>query len=213
MNAGKGELLTKSQLCRTLGINMGTLQRWIGQGCPVRSRVGGPGGRVYFNTADVLRWRELHLPPQFQKGPRARPPGEVLSLAEERLRFERVKREHAELKLARERGEWVERAEVQRVWSQILGRVRQHLLMLPHRAAPRVYDVTSIPEIEDELKEAVHEILGELADTHVEYRPGEHDEADDGDAAPAAEAEGERMGGPLPLAQPRDKRRARKMAD
>ena len=205
---GQGELLDKASLIRFVGISAQTLEYWIQQGCPVALR--GKQGKRFFNSKDVLKWRELR---DAKRTPHGGGSAEVVSLARERARMERVKREHAELKLARDRGEYVARKDVLEAWGQVLTRIRQHLLMIPHRVAPRVYDVQSIPEIEEELKEAVHEILSELADTHVEYRTGGDDQEVDEPDASAAEAEGERVGRSAPLAQPRNQRRAGEVED
>jgi phage terminase Nu1 subunit (DNA packaging protein) len=66
-------------------------------------------------------------------------------------------------------GQLIPRQRVEAVWSGILKLVRQGLLGLPSRAAPRIHDLETIPEVREVLAETVHEILSDLANVKIEY--------------------------------------------
>ena len=76
-----------------------------------------------------------------------------------------------EVAVAEER--YVPIAQVEATWSSILKLVRQGLLGLPSRTAPRIHDLETIPEIREVLAETVHEILTDLSETKVEHVPAE----------------------------------------
>ena len=58
---------------------------------------------------------------------------------------------------------------VEKAWSQVLAQLRGHLVALPDRAAPQVEDAAGLNEIREILRDAVAEILTEMAETQVNF--------------------------------------------
>lgn len=141
----------------------------------------------------------------------------------EELRLTKARREKTEaerdaqaMKNAAMRGELLPRDAVTLAGQAVMALVRARLLAIPTRAAPRLLGVGSLPAVKDILAESVHDALAELASIEfvadtaatTRFSGADSDELDDGIDA-ATETDGERMGGPEPISQPRIKRGAR----
>lgn len=117
------------------------------------------------------------------------------------------------------RGELLPRLEVVAAMQDANARVRARLLAIPPRAAPIVAAMAAPVEVQAKLTEFVHEALAELAGTEVtsdaDHEPGSGRGGPRlvAGVRPAAETDGERVGGHKPRAQQRGKRRARKVVD
>lgn len=68
---------------------------------------------------------------------------------------------------------------IETAWVKILSQVRQHIIALPDRVAPRAHDAETLEETRNLLTQDCYEILKELAETKVEF-----------DEAPALDADG-----------------------
>ena len=68
---------------------------------------------------------------------------------------------------------------IESAWTKILLQVRQHIIALPDRVAPRAHDAETLEETRGLLTDGCYEILQELADTKVEF-----------DEAPQLDADG-----------------------
>ena len=72
-------------------------------------------------------------------------------------------------------GQLVPVEQIEASWTAVLATVRQNLIALPDRVAPRAHDAQSLNETREFLKEGVHEILKELAETKIEWDPVDQD--------------------------------------
>ena len=68
---------------------------------------------------------------------------------------------------------------IESAWTKILTQVRQHIIALPDRVAPRAHDAETLEETRGLLTDGCYEILGELSETQVEF-----------DEAPQLDADG-----------------------
>jgi hypothetical protein len=80
----------------------------------------------------------------------------------------RAKREMHNAKIAeyeerRIAGELIERAQQTRLMQQVVANAKAKFLSMPAKTAPMVVGLTSIAEVEEILRVAVHEALAELA--------------------------------------------------
>jgi len=66
-------------------------------------------------------------------------------------------------------GDLIPSEQVESNWQAVLSIVRQSLISLPDRVAPRVNDAETLNETRQLLKEGVYEILEELAETKIEW--------------------------------------------
>ena len=87
----------------------------------------------------------------------------------EKTRLTRAKADLAELKERELRGELVQVEAVADFLKTVLSRVRQGVLTLPARAAPKGYDAKSIPELERILREDCEEVLLEISETKIDF--------------------------------------------
>jgi hypothetical protein len=67
------------------------------------------------------------------------------------------------LEVALRRGELIPAPEVTAAWTRIVVLMQARLLVLPVKIAPLVHEATTIPQARNTLKNAVHEILAEIA--------------------------------------------------
>jgi phage terminase Nu1 subunit (DNA packaging protein) len=128
-----------------------------------------------------------------------------------RARLVRAQAEAQEMENSRNRGEMLPRETVRSAWADMVVSFRARTLSIPKKAAPQVFGINSLPEIESILERMIVEALDELS--HADYSgSGQGDsgpEAGDGVAGEApSEADGEPVGGPEPEAVPREQRGA-----
>ena len=69
--------------------------------------------------------------------------------------------------VARLEGELISRADAVRVWSQMLGRLRERLLVVPERVAPRMCVMTDEVAIRALLKREFEDALTTLSESAV----------------------------------------------
>lgn len=108
----------------------------------------------------------------------------------------------AEVEASLLEGQVLRRPDVEAAWEQILGNLRTALLALPSRTAPLVHAARSLPEANEALTEAVHDLLEQLATVPVyavaePERPAGADRGDEeepADAGASAEVDDFAMG-------------------
>lgn len=128
-----------------------------------------------------------------------------------RARLLKAQAEAQEMENAKVRGDLLPKDPVERAVTAVLGVVRNRILAIETKLPMRVMGCNSLQEIQAIVSEMNHEALSELANFHLSRSVlgcdcGDVDE-DAAGADPAPEAEGERVGGPVPAALPRVKRR------
>ena len=129
-----------------------------------------------------------------------------------RARLVKAQAEAQEMENATNRGEMLPREDVRTAWADMAVSFRARTLSIPKKAAPQVFGVNSLPEIEAILERMIVEALDELS--HADYSgSGEGDsEPQEGDGVAGeapAEADGKPVGGPEPEAVPGEQRGAR----
>ena len=89
--------------------------------------------------------------------------GERLDPAQERAQLDRERRRQVELANRQKAGELVAVDEVADLWREEVSRLRSRLLHLPSRAAPTVFGLESLREVERTLRDAVHAALADVS--------------------------------------------------
>jgi phage terminase Nu1 subunit (DNA packaging protein) len=118
--------LTRNAFAKRQGVQRQTVSRWVKAGWVV---LASDGKRV-----DVERSEEkLKSRPEVYRGGRKHDAAQEHdpTLAEATRRKEMARAELSELRLARERGEWLSHDDVRQTWSQIMLAVRQMCLSWP----------------------------------------------------------------------------------
>lgn len=132
----------------------------------------------------------------------------------EKARLDGARANYEELRLARERGDVLDKREVMTAWTNSWRLLVTRLEAMPTRAAPLVVNLDSLRETEGTLHELVHECLGELyTEEIVALFQLDRSDIPDSRTASQSAAAGERVGGRKPKAKPRGKRRAGAVAN
>lgn len=84
--------------------------------------------------------------------------------AAERARLDRAKADREELRLARERAEVIEVAEVTEQWGEAIDITKGRMLALPGRLAAELFRCKSIADVEQRLHAAMLDLMRELAE-------------------------------------------------
>ena len=100
----------------------------------------------------------------------ASPSGKVTVLEDERARLTRAKADLAELDERERRDELVPAVQIEKFLLAILSRVRQGVLTLPSRAAPKAHDAKTIPQVERIILDCCHEVLKEISETEIDFK-------------------------------------------
>ena len=160
---GRPELLTRSELAESLGVNPGSIARWVSDGMPIAERGSdGRGGRGHghrYRDADARAW----LAARQSNGE-----GSVVDLTAARTRKELALADVSELKAGEMRAELLPREEVESAWRAENSAVRALLLSWSMTISDSVYHTAisdGLPAVEREHGRAVHEVLSELSDT------------------------------------------------
>lgn len=111
--------MTKTQLTTHLGVGRAVIDRLVAEGLP--GTADAKTGRLTFDAAEVARWL-LAKAEAAAGGPDAE---------RERTRLLRAQADLAEHRLARERGEYLQRDDVRRAWETIFRNIRDLLRQLP----------------------------------------------------------------------------------
>ena len=88
-----------------------------------------------------------------------------------RARLVKAKADLAEMEASQMRGDLLPAADVTAAWTEIVALMRSRLLVLPDKIAPVVHETTNIAQAKDVIKNAVYEVLSEIAATNVEVTP------------------------------------------
>jgi phage terminase Nu1 subunit (DNA packaging protein) len=150
--------LTRREIAKALDVHPDTVTGWHDCGLPVAVR-GGRGRPSLYDEIAVRAW----LAARDEEARRSAP----LDLIQERAAKERAQRLLAEQALQLRAGRLLPADEVKAVWAAEVAAVRTKLLALPRAYADRIHRSSTmhgIAGVEQTLKDAVYEVLRELAD-------------------------------------------------
>lgn len=191
-------LVNKGKLAEILGVSEQTLTAWQDKGMPVVAR-NGRGHTNQYDTHEVIRWwinRET---------------GDDLNA--ERTRLTREQANKAALENGRLRGELVDAGLVRTQLERVFGAIRSRILSIPTKFAPQVLGLKDLAEIRAALDKGAREALTELATFDLDDTDTAVHTQGAADIHAAAATDGEPVGGSVPPAQSRGKRRAGTVAN
>jgi phage terminase Nu1 subunit (DNA packaging protein) len=120
--------LTQSQFAKRCGVQRQTVSRWAKKGWLKLSR----DGRIDAEASEAkLATRPAKYRGGTVGGPRSADASATLTLSQAQARKELAQAELAELRLQRERGEFLSSGEVRQTWGRIMIAVRQTALSWP----------------------------------------------------------------------------------
>lgn len=150
-----GRDVSQAELAAIFGVSAVTIRTWEAKGCPVLER-GGKGRPSSYNTADVIAWREL------QAALGASGDNSAVDYAEARRRKVVAEAVIAEAEADLRSGEVVMIADVVTAIVAEYGLVRNKLLSIGARIAPRLAAARSASEVKSLVDAEVTAALTEL---------------------------------------------------
>ena len=187
---------SRTKLADVIGKSEQTIANWLEEGMP-RIAAGGRGVEGEYDTAEVIRWMIAR-----EAGSRDED-GNVIVFEAERARLTKEQADKVAMDNALKRGDMVSLSETAQALTTMIVNTKTRLLSIPTKAAPQVVGVKSLPGVREILERFINEALHDLSTASVETLG-----RDAGGMEPAAEADGESVGGPAPKVKPRGKRRA-----
>lgn len=173
------------ETAQLLGISEESLRKAVLRGCPVLEQ-GGEGKETIYLWPQVVAWRMQDVIPN------------TLSVERARLAKEQADRTGMENEVRRGRLADVE--DVEREWADMVLACRAKMLALPRKLAQQLTNVADPNDIEERLTLEVHAALNELADGDSDGGSEGAPTERAGEAAPAAEADSQPVGGQVPEA-------------
>lgn len=151
-------MLTRRELASLLGVHMQTVTKWEREGMPIAER-GRRGKASLYSEVAVRAWIAARE--------EAAQNGSRLDVTQERARKERAQAQLAEQKYQQLAGELLPKEDVAKVWAAEIAGARSVLLAVPTTYADRAYRAATlhgVGAVEEVLRDAIHEVLRELAD-------------------------------------------------
>jgi phage terminase Nu1 subunit (DNA packaging protein) len=154
------DTIRATDLASFLGVTIASISRLQADGALVRQ----PGSARYLLAESVRGYIAYLKNPATRPGGRPHDPQDPLKA--ERIRQAKQAADKLELQNAAARGELLDRAEVEREWTDILRGVRAEMLALPSRISGRLGHLTA-----HDLSEIDHEIRRALAEAAQDGQP------------------------------------------
>lgn len=171
----KGRVFSVSELADLLGVTRGTLTRWLDvEGCPFVSRPDVPGGPWELELPSVVQWmvdREVRKAVEKLAAQAPIPTleeelGVIISLDEAKRRKAVADAMIREIDLDRAAGAVIPIADIADIVSREYAAVREGMLGLGPRVAPRLVGQTEAGVIAASIRAGVDEILATLQADH-----------------------------------------------
>lgn len=131
----------------------------------------------------------------------------------ERARLTKAQADKTELEASELQGQMVRAEWVIEEWSRMLGALRSRMLSIPTKTAPRARGAMTDEEAATMIEIEVVEALQELSDDGLDPTTRARQQRRAASNAPAAAADGQRVGRRVPAAVPGKRGRARKVED
>lgn len=184
------------------GVAEETITQWQKAGMPIKTQRKGTLGNEYEVVACV-QWREGQVTEG--EGP--------LNLNQERARLAKAQADKTELEAAELKGEMVRYEEISAHWTDRGSAIRQRLLTMPTKIAPRLRVAVNDQEAAALMTAEMLEALAEISGTGVPVSVTARRQRSERLAQAPAAADGERMGGRAEAPVERKRGRARAVED
>lgn len=155
-NNTKGELIHEQLvLTNELGKIIGKTPQWVRQ--LTRDKVLNQSGRGKYKLAESVQAYIVHVEGGKQEDNKPR-------YIDEKTQHERIKRQKAELELAKMRGDLHASEDVEAVMKDMLTAFRQKILSIPTKLAPQLIEISDQNTVKAILTKELHDALAELSD-------------------------------------------------
>lgn len=152
----KGELIHEQLvLTNELGKIIGKTPQWIRQ--LTREKILHQSGRGKYKLAEAVQAYIEHVQGGKQEDSKPR-------YIDEKTQHESIKRQKAELELAKMRGDLHTSEDVETVMKDMLTAFRQKILSIPTKLAPQLIEISDQNTVKVRLTQELHDALAELSD-------------------------------------------------
>jgi len=185
---GAGRSVNRAELAAIFGVTTQTVDAWVRKGLACTK----DGGKVAFNTADVIEWREGQAVDRVSSGitPSA-------NIEEARLRKINGEAVLVEMEIAEKRAELVPIEDTVSVVGEAFVAARAKWLAVPSKYGPIMAPAMTEAESRALLDRAVREVLDELVADALSRAEAGDVSSDGGGAETATDADGVGVGGQL----------------
>ena len=202
-----------TEVAGLLKVSIKTVGVWVKRGCPYVQKADRSRQQEWqFDIASVTEWRQEQAI-QAAVGDTSK-----LDIDEARRRKLAAEAALAELALRVQRGELIEIETIAKAAGEEFANMRAKLLAMPSKLAPLIIGAKTMPEAQDILETAVVEALDEFTlDARTDFNDTVADAEksiaprNGGKPKATAKADSKPVGGQVPTAKPRGKRRTRKV--
>jgi phage terminase Nu1 subunit (DNA packaging protein) len=149
-------LLNQSQAAALAGLSLRHFARILGEAGAPPQVVSADGRSQGIPVAGFRRWLFARFAAELGGG-------ETLNPQAEKARLDKLRADTVELELSRKRGQLLPVDEVSLVWSGQVHTAKSRLMALPTRVSRACLRCKSIREVEALLRDAVYDVLTELA--------------------------------------------------
>lgn len=119
--------------------------------------------RGHYDLIGSVRGYVRYLRDQAQKAQAGAP-----DYAAERARFIRARADLAEMEAEEKRRSLIAADEIEAAWIAVLALLRTHLLALPDRLAPQIFDQPTVGDTRNLIRAAIREVLDDLAQPDID---------------------------------------------
>lgn len=145
-----------SQLAHALNVDVRRIQQLVNEGMPKQ-------GRGEYDGAKCMLWYIRYLQAAIKRRAIPMEGDELISEREQRVRKMRIDADLRDIELAKQRGQIVSIADVEREMSDMALTVKARIMAVPPRVAPDLLGETSRVMVQAKLEKALKEALRELA--------------------------------------------------
>jgi phage terminase Nu1 subunit (DNA packaging protein) len=153
-----GIIVNRHNCAEIFGVRDGTISKWVDAGMPAVSRPSTRGQEWSFNTAEVSKWLQDRAAKNASGDPSQ---VDAIELKRRKLKADA---EMAEMEADRKGGLLVPVEWAVDIFGGQLDIIASHLAAIPARAAPLVFNQSSLAGVEAQLRRFVEEIKRELRD-------------------------------------------------
>lgn len=153
-----GIIVNRHNCAEIFGVRDGTISKWVDAGMPAVSRPSTRGQEWSFNTADVSKWLQDRAARNV-----AGDPSQVDAVELKRRKL-KADAEMAEMEADRRGGSLIPVEWAVEIFGGQLDGIAGHLAAIPTRAAPLVFNQSSLAGVETQLRRFIEEIKRDLRD-------------------------------------------------
>jgi phage terminase Nu1 subunit (DNA packaging protein) len=147
-------ILNRKDLAQIFGKSTNTITAWLTKGCPLLPK---KGSELQFDAGAVIKWREEYLKSS-----------DAINAQKEKARLDRARANKAELEYSVMVVNKVDFALMENAMTNLISACCARLKSLPKKIAPAVFNCSSIPMTEAEIRQQLYGCISGLQKMETE---------------------------------------------